>query len=231
MTFSVPGWLYLWYAVGLTALVTWLNPRKLAPKLGDYRAYLLYFAGFFLFLAAVPAIAIVVTSSEPARALASLGLTFGRYRTGLLVVAAAVPLVALADLVVARDRTMADFYPFSKQACASPGRFAGYEALYFLLYYSAWEFTFRGVLFFPPVRVAGLWPAIAVQTALSTLLHIGHPDTEIRGALVGGILMGLLANATGSFLYPLLIHAGLGISHDIVQYRRYRGRAKAEVRS
>jgi len=216
------SWLYLWYAVALTVLVTWLNPRKRALKMGDYRAYLLYFSGFFVLMAVIPSIAMVASSADPGRAFVSVGLTFGRWRVGLLWLAVAVPLLTLIHLFLVRDRTMADQYPFSKQACSSLGRFAWYEVAYFLLYYSAWEFAFRGLLFFPLVNSVGLVPALAIQTGLSTLMHIGHPDTEIRAALVGGVVFGLIANATGSFVYPMLIHAGMGISHDIVQYRRKR---------
>jgi len=216
------SWLYLWYALSLTVLVTWLRPATLAARFGDLRAYLIYFIGFFVLMAVIPGIAMAVSSADPGRAFASVGLTFGKWRVGLLWLAVAVPILTLINLVLVCDRTMADQYPFSKQACSSLGQFVGYEAAYFLFYYSAWEFTFRGVLFFPLVNLTGLVPALAVQTALSTLMHIGHPDTEIRGALVGGLVLGLMANATGSFIYPMLIHAGMGISHDVVQYRRRR---------
>jgi membrane protease YdiL (CAAX protease family) len=98
--------------------------------------------------------------------------------------------------------------------------FIGYELGYFLFYYTAWEFIFRGVLFFPVAASAGLLPALAVSTIASTLFHIGHPETELYAALGAGFVFGLAAWGAGSFLYVIPIHAAVGIATDAFIYRR-----------
>jgi len=111
---------------------------------------------------------------------------------------------------------MQEFYPFSKEAMKSPGRFVVYESAYVVLYYLAWEFTFRGVLLFGllallPQTLAGVLTAVLLQTIVSTVFHIGHPDSEILGAFIFGLFSGLVTAATGSFLYALVLHALAGI--------------------
>jgi hypothetical protein len=135
---------------------------------------------------------------------------------------AAIPVALLAGSIGSRDPEMRAFYPFSKKACADVRMFVAYEARYFLLYYTGWEFVFRGILFFPLVETAGLVPALAFQTIASTLFHIGHPETEIFAALGAGFVFGLIAWWTGSILYPILIHAAVGISTDTFIFRSLR---------
>ena len=111
-------------------------------------------------------------------------------------------------------------YPFSKEACAGLKKFVIYETCYLGLYYLPWEFLFRGLLFFPLIPAIGLLPAVAVQTTISTIYHFGHPDAEIFAALGGGIVFGLIAQATGSFLYTFIIHSLAGIATDSFLYFR-----------
>ena len=133
-------------------------------------------------------------------------------------------IVHLAGFIGSRNPEMQKIYPFAKAVCAGARTFAGYELSYLFLYYLPWEFVFRGVLFLPLVPAIGLIPALAVQTAISTLLHIGHPDTEVFAAAGAGLIFGALAWATGSFFYPLILHAATGIATDTFLYlRRRRG--------
>jgi membrane protease YdiL (CAAX protease family) len=125
-----------------------------------------------------------------------------------------------------KDPALQKQYPFSKAACRSDAAFVRYELGYLGLYYTSWEFLYRGVLFFPLLQALGVIPAVAITTALSTLHHIGHPETEIGGALIGGIIFGAVSYLTGSMLYACAIHAMLGVSDDVFIYlRAYRGRA------
>ena len=78
------------------------------------------------------------------------------------------------------------------------------------------------LLFFPLLGTVGLLPALAVQTMLSTLYHIGHPDTEIAASLAAGFLFGLVAYHTRSILYTTAIHALFGIATDVASCLRRR---------
>jgi membrane protease YdiL (CAAX protease family) len=55
------------------------------------------------------------------------------------------------------------------------------------------------------------------------LHHIGHPKSEILGALLGGVIFSSIALVSRSILYPILIHAMFGIVNDTFIYlRNYR---------
>jgi membrane protease YdiL (CAAX protease family) len=182
----------------------------------------LYFLAFFVLLVAVPLVITLLASARPREMLAFFGWTFGRAGLGLPLTLAGLPLAVLAGFIGSHDPAMQKMYPFAKAACANARTFAGYELSYFVFYYLPWESVFRGVLFLPLVPAIGLLPALAVQTAVSTLLHLGHPDSEIFAAAGAGLAFGLFAYFTGSFFYPLVLHAAAGIATDTFLFLRRR---------
>jgi membrane protease YdiL (CAAX protease family) len=185
----------------------------------------LYFGAFFVLFVAIPVVVALFAEKDPFTAFAEMGLRAGNVSRGLLIVAIALPITIGMSLISSKDPALQKHYPFSKDACRSPGAFIRYEIGYAALYYSAWEFLYRGILFFPLLHTLGFLPAVSITTALSTLHHIGHPDSEIGGALAGGIIFGVVSLLTGSMLYPFAIHAMLGVSDDVFIYLRvYRRR-------
>ena len=207
-------------AIALTLLASVLHFRSLRKTRGELAAVRRYFIAFFVLLLAVPCALVVLTSSRPWADLASWGWTFGRAGRGLLLTAIGLPLTVLSGFIGSRDPEMRKMYPFAKAACAKGRTFIGYELSYFAFYYLPWESVFRGALFLPLIPAIGLVPALAVQTAVSTLLHIGHPDSEVFAAAGAGLAFGLIASFTGSFVYPLILHAATGIATDTFLYFR-----------
>ena len=215
--------LFPYTAVALTALVTWFHPSVLKRRLGDNGGMWLYFVLFFLMLLAVPVIVILAVEPRPLLALAGLGLRFGNYKIGLLLMLAGSPIAVFISHLGARRPEIKEWYPFSKDVCSRSTGFIVYEVGYVFLYYTAWEFIYRGLLFFPLLGILGFLPAMAITTALSTLHHIGHPKSEIVYALIGGFLFSVIALFTRSVLYPFAIHAMAGVSIDtFICLRRYR---------
>jgi membrane protease YdiL (CAAX protease family) len=209
---------YLEIVLALTVLTSVLHFRALRKTRDEFAAVRRYFLAFFVLLLVVPCSLVFLTSSGPWAALASFGWTFGRAGRGFALAAIGLPVAILAGFMGSRDPEMKKMYPFAKAACAGARTFAGYELAYLVLYYLPWEFVFRGVLFLPLVPAIGLIPALAVQTAVSTLLHIGHPDTEVFAAAGAGLVFGVIAYATGSFLFTFILHAATGIATDTFLY-------------
>jgi membrane protease YdiL (CAAX protease family) len=210
-------------AAALTAMITVFYHSVLNKRYGDAKGMWIYFAAFFILLEAVPVFLVFFIESEPLQVLVDLGVTVGNYRIGLVSVLIFLPIALIIGHIVSKTGEMIAWYPFSKQVCARDISFAIYEVGYLLLYYTAWEFLYRGLLFFPLLKGIGFIPAMAVTTTLSTLHHIGHPRSEIWGAFLGGVIFASIALVTRSIIYPILIHAMFGIVNDTFIYlRSYR---------
>lgn len=131
------------------------------------------------------------------RPVGEYGFQLGDWRAGLaltgLVVAIGAPVLWL---VGRNDPAMVSYYAHQSGPAA---------AVYTFLDLIGWEFFFRGFLLFGYARFFGanaLWLA-SVPFALA---HISKPAVETYSTLFGGVLFGLVAWRTRSFLYPFLIH-------------------------
>jgi membrane protease YdiL (CAAX protease family) len=216
---------YLELAFALTLLGTVLHFRRHRETSKEIKAVRAYFLAFFSLVLVFPCLIIVLTAARPLQTLSSAGWTFGRVGLGAALTLAGLPLAVLAGFIGSRDPAMQKMYPLAKAACADGRAFAGYELSYFVFYYLPWESAFRGVLFLPLIPAIGLVPALALQTIFSTFLHIGHPNSEIFAAAGAGLAFGLVASFTGSFFYPLILHATTGIVTDTrLFFRSRRGR-------
>lgn len=212
--------LLLYLSAAFTLALTVFHRRRFLKKRDDFRALLLYFASFFILFFVIPCGLIFIIAREPFLFLKEAGLTLGQTGKGFLIAAIGAPLAVLVGFIGSRDAQLRRFYPFSKSACRTGKKLLAYETAYLFLYYLPWEFLFRGILFFPFIPSLGLIPALCLQTILSTLYHIGHPDSEILASLAAGFLFGGIAYITGSFLYTVFLHALVGISTDMFIRRR-----------
>ena len=104
-------------------------------------------------------------------------------------------------------------YPLAGPAMGRPLLFLGVEAFY-LLYYLGWEFYFRGFMLFSLERRYDALLAVLVQTIPSAIVHIGKPAAESFAAILAGLAFGYLSWRTRSILYPLVLHAVVGIATD-----------------
>lgn len=90
-------------------------------------------------------------------------------------------------------------------------------------YLFCWEFFFRGFLLFGLQKsILGTWGAVIVQALLFALLHWSYvpgaskPPVEVWSALPGGIILGILALRTRSFLYGFLAHWAISGTLDLI---------------
>jgi len=218
--------LFVCIGIAFVLLSSVLNIRNLMREAkSDYAAALTYFLSFFGLMFALPMALVLVDGPKFGMSPETLGLQVGDWKIGLTFLAVATPILVASVILGARDPALRQQYPFSKEALKGPLRFVLYEASYVAFYYLAWEFAFRGVVLFGllaflPVNIPGVAVAIMVQTFLSTIYHIGHPNSEVLGAFLLGLVSGAAAVATGSILYGLLFHAVVGVLNDCMAYRR-----------
>lgn len=82
------------------------------------------------------------------------------------------------------------------------------------VYLFAYEFLFRGLLFFSVYHSNGLAVSIAVNIFLYSAVHFPKGKAEMAGAIPFGILLCYMSLLTESILLPFLIHLSLAISTD-----------------
>ncbi|MFX0102770.1 MAG: CPBP family intramembrane glutamic endopeptidase, partial [Candidatus Hodarchaeota archaeon] len=95
--------------------------------------------------------------------------------------------------------------------------FLAIELMYVILYYVPYEFFFRGFMQFPLVRrgkVKTAW-VITYQVIITTAIHWDVPTSELLGAVVLGIIVGILVLRIDSIHYGLIFHIGIGMITNI----------------
>jgi len=88
------------------------------------------------------------------------------------------------------------------------------NSLSWFLYLIAYEFLFRGWLFFGCLEQFGSFGAIAINVILYSLAHIHKGRLETVGSIPLGIVFCGLALWTGSVWTPLLVHCTISISTE-----------------
>jgi len=190
------------YAAHLTAWTLFNNPDWTGATYS-------FFTGLLLF-GLIPILIIKMVFHEP---LSKYGVQIGDWKFGWLAVAVMAPvMIALTYPSASNPQFLAE-YPLFKGAGASAGIFAAHSVLY-LTYYLGYEMLVRGFIQFGLRDQLGDWNAILVQTAVSSLFHIGKPDGEIFSSIIGGLIWGTVVFRSRSLLYVLLVHWLLGVSLD-----------------
>ena len=167
----------------------------------------------------VPAL---VAKFGTAERLKDYGFQHGDQRLGWSVTGAAwllmIPVVVLAVIVyppfVAK-------YPLCKVVANSWQAFLPYQLAYGVYMFS-WEFFFRGFMLFGLERKFGNY-AILIQTIPFAVMHYSKPLPEALGSIIAGVLLGVLAFETRSFLYGAAIHWLVAMTMDVVAvaFRHY----------
>lgn len=146
--------------------------------------------------------------------LSYFGTGKGNIKIGLIISAFYLLLIPVF-LINSKNQSMIDTYPLAKDALNSWSFFVFYEFLYIAFYYIPYEFFFRGVLQMGLSKNWHKWHSILFVTVITTALHITKPLPEIAGAAIAGFLLGIIAEKTNSWFYPLIVHVITGVSTDI----------------
>lgn len=178
----------------------------------DQAHIIVHFFLFFLMFFLIPVLYGVIVMKKD---LKFFGLGVGNYKSGLIYMLL-IPFIILPLIYFASK--MPDVrgeYPLARSLISDQSHLIVYELAYFLFYYIAWEFYFRGFLLFGLKDRFGTFNAILIQTISSCLIHIGKPEGEILGSIAVGILFGIIAVKTRSVWYVVILHASIGILTDL----------------
>ncbi len=207
----VPLVLTVWVYYGKQADFPELFP-KIAAGLSIPGSSTIYeYLAAFLLMGLIPFVFAAIFFK---RTLKDLGLRPGDWRFGLKSLAILAPLFLLFAYLGSGDAAMQAEYPLAGQVMRHAPSFLIIE-LFYLLYYFGWEFLFRGLMIFGLEDRFGAVAVILIQTIPSAIVHIGKPAAESFAAIPAGLLFGYLAVRSRSFLYPLFLHAVIGIGTDL----------------
>jgi membrane protease YdiL (CAAX protease family) len=78
-----------------------------------------------------------------------------------------------------------------------------------------WEFLCRGYLLFAFERRVGGAAAIAIQTIPFAVMHVGKPGPEAIGAIIAGIVLGIIALRNRSFIPGTILHWSVAVTLDL----------------
>ncbi len=89
-----------------------------------------------------------------------------------------------------------------------------FSAITWIIYLLAYEFFFRGFLFFSCINVLGLWWAIGINTILYAAAHIPKGKFETIGAIPLGIVLCLITYQTQSIWVAFVVHTVMALSNE-----------------
>ncbi|MHA1543088.1 MAG: CPBP family intramembrane glutamic endopeptidase [Candidatus Hodarchaeales archaeon] len=174
--------------------------------------------GFLLTTIVLFVVPFLINNFRWKKPLAYFGTQKGNWKIGLIVVGVVIlfmPILFMPLLYFnSQEQIMINTYPLTKDVVFSWPIFALYELSYIVFYYIPYEFYFRGVLQLGLSKTRKKWQSILFVTILTTVLHATKPWSEIVAALIAGILFGILAEKTDSWIYVFLIHITAGVLTD-----------------
>ena len=191
--------------------------RHFAEYLGDgplaaSYPYYYWFLTTSITLLLVPTIVAKFGTKER---LSGYGFQLGNQKLGWSVTGVAwvlmIPVVILAVIVYPPFLAK---YPLSKVVASSWQTFLTYQLAYGV-YMFAWEFFFRGFMLFGLERKFGNY-SILIQTIPFAVMHYSKPLPEALGSIIAGVLLGVLALETRTFIYGAAIHWLVAMTMDIV---------------
>jgi len=120
-------------------------------------------------------------------------------------------LIVAISAFASRNQETMNLYPDLKFRTWTPGRLTILTAGW-LLYLTAYEFLFRGFLFFSCYYSFGFTTAAIINIVLYSLAHIPKGIKETAGAIPFGLLLCWITWLTGSIWIPLIAHLSLALS-------------------
>lgn len=206
-----------WYYTSRRFFRLYLSDYFLEDNLSDLYEYLYWYIGDFITLFVLSALIVKFFFKEK---LSSYGLKLGEYKLGLWWTTLFCAVMLIIIWCVSSLPSFSAAYPQLNLAKEKWAIFVLFEAS-LLIYIFAWEFLWRGFMLFGLEEKFGYY-TVLIQMLPFVILHNGKPELETFGAILGGVLLGILALRTRSFFYGVLVHFFVMFSIDVISALRFR---------
>jgi membrane protease YdiL (CAAX protease family) len=88
-----------------------------------------------------------------------------------------------------------------------------------IIYLVGYEFLFRGILLFECYSNFGFLPAIAINVAIYSAIHLVNGKFQTFGAFIFGCIASFLTLRIGTLSIPILMHVSLSLFSDYFSIR------------
>jgi membrane protease YdiL (CAAX protease family) len=140
-------------------------------------------------------------------------------KVGYWLLVLAVLIIPMNLLAGGADRNL-EVYPQIRDREWSLSTLVG-SALSWTAYLLAYEWLFRGVLFFTALPVLGFWGAAGVNVLFYAFVHIPKGRVETIGAIPLGLVLCAATFQTGSLWVAFITHVLLALSNEWISLYRH----------
>jgi hypothetical protein len=179
------------------------------------RIYWLLADGLIMFLLSVFSVKVVLKGK-----LSDYGFRLGDKKFGYTTVLAFFLVMLPIVWIASSSESFANTYPLGgSELRTNLVLFVIYE-LCVLIYLLGWEFFWRGYMLFGLKPKLGYY-AVFAQMIPFFILHRGKPEIELFASIIAGLILGIQALRSNSFLYCWILHSLVMISIDSISVIRF----------
>jgi hypothetical protein len=188
--------------------------RYIGTDILQSRIYWLLGDGLTMFLIPVFSIKFVFKKK-----LSDFGVQIGDVKFGLSTLFIFLIVMLPLVWVVSASESFAETYPQGGRALLHNFPMLVFYEFCVLVYMLGWEFLWRGYMLFGLKQKFGYY-AILIQMIPFFILHKGKPELELFGSIFAGIILGIQAWRSNSFVYCWILHWLIMLSIDSISILR-----------
>ncbi|MBM4157373.1 MAG: CPBP family intramembrane metalloprotease [Ignavibacteria bacterium] len=213
-------YIFISVSVVIFLSVSYTNPSFYLRHLGKsfLNAYLYWFLADGLLMFLIPVLSIKFVFKKN---LKDFGFRFGDVKFGLITLAVFFIVMLIVVWIVSASEQFAKTYPQGGQELRNSVRMFIIFEFCVLIYMLGWEFIWRGYMLFGLKEKFGYY-AIFIQMLPFFILHRGKPELELFASIFAGIILGIQAWRSNSFIYCWILHWLVVFSIDIISLLRYQ---------
>lgn len=182
----------------------------------DSRIYWFLLDGSFMFL--IPVISIKFVFKKK---LSDFGFTLGDKKFGLITSIIFFAFMFVTVWIVSASLEFTVAYPQGGNELKTNIQLLLFYEFCILVYMLGWEFLWRGYMLFGLKEKLGYY-TIFIQMIPFFILHKGKPELELFASIFAGIILGIQALRSRSFIYSWILHWLVMVSIDTISVIRFQ---------